>query len=384
MTRDTRPSDIVFKNARIILEDEVITGTIQIRDGKIADISAGNGISGEDFGGDYLMPGVVELHTDHLEQHYAPRPKVRWNADAALMAHDAQIAASGITTVFDALRVGMDGDTDINGSDMVLLADAIAAGQANKRLRADHYLHLRCEVSSPNCLDDFQLFEHNPQVRIASLMDHAPGQRQFASLEAYKTYYMTKQKMTQTEFDTFCDRRMAESATYADRYRKEIAARCQAKGISLASHDDATLAHVDEAIEQGIHVAEFPTTMEAAKASKEAGMAVLMGAPNIVRGSSHSGNVSARDLASAGHLDILSSDYIPFSLVQAVYTLPQLVDGYTLPEAINLVTRNPAKAVGFTDRGTLASGKRADMVRVHMQNAIPVVRSVWREGQRVL
>lgn len=384
MTRDTRPSDIVFKNARIILEDEVITGTIQIRDGKIADISSGNGISGEDFGGDYLMPGVVELHTDHLEHHYAPRPKVRWNADAALMAHDAQIAASGITTVFDALRVGLDGDTDINSDDMVLLADAIADGQNNGRLRADHYLHLRCEVSSPNCLDAFELFEHNPQVKIASLMDHAPGQRQFASLEAYKTYYMGKQKMTQTEFDAFCDRRVAESVAHADRFRKEIAARCQAKGISLASHDDATLAHVDEAIEQGIHVAEFPTTLEAAKASKEAGMAVLMGAPNIVRGSSHSGNVSARDLASAGHLDILSSDYIPFSLVQAVYTLPQLVDGYTLPQAINLVTRNPAKAVGFTDRGTLASGKRADMVRVHMQNAIPVVRSVWREGQRVL
>ncbi|MBX8813026.1 alpha-D-ribose 1-methylphosphonate 5-triphosphate diphosphatase [Pseudochrobactrum algeriensis] len=384
MTRDTRPSDIVFKNARIILEDEVITGTIQIRDGKIADISSGNGISGEDFGGDYLMPGVVELHTDHLEQHYAPRPKVRWNADAALMAHDAQIAASGITTVFDALRVGLDGDTDINSDDMVLLADAIADGQNNGRLRADHYLHLRCEVSSPNCLDAFELFEHNPQVKIASLMDHAPGQRQFASLEAYKTYYMGKQKMTQAEFDAFCDRRVAESVAHADRFRKEIAARCQAKGISLASHDDATLAHVDEAIEQGIHVAEFPTTLEAAKASKEAGMAVLMGAPNIVRGSSHSGNVSARDLASAGHLDILSSDYIPFSLVQAVYTLPQLVDGYTLPQAINLVTRNPAKAVGFTDRGTLASGKRADMVRVHIQNAIPVVRSVWREGQRVL
>lgn len=376
--------ETTFKNARIILEDEIITGSIQIRDGKITDISAGNGVSGEDFGGDYLMPGIVELHTDHLEQHYSPRPKVRWNADAALMAHDAQITASGITTVFDALRVGMDGDTDINGSDMVRLADAIAEGQANKRLRADHYLHLRCEVSSPNCLDDFALFEHNPQVKIASLMDHAPGQRQFATLDAYKTYYMTKQKMTQAEFDVFCDRRMTESATYADRFRKDITARCQAKGIALASHDDATTAHVDVAIEQGIQVAEFPTTIEAAKASKEAGLAVLMGAPNIVRGSSHSGNVSARELAQAGHLDILSSDYIPFSLIQAVYTLPQLVEGYTLPQAVGLVTRNPAKAVGFDDRGSLATGKRADMVRIHMQNAIPVVRSVWREGQRVM
>ncbi|WOC15696.1 Alpha-D-ribose 1-methylphosphonate 5-triphosphate diphosphatase [Pseudochrobactrum sp. MP213Fo] len=376
--------EATFKNARIILEDEIITGTIQIRDGKITDISAGNGVSGEDFGGDYLMPGIVELHTDHLEQHYAPRPKVRWNADAALMAHDAQIAASGITTVLDALRVGMDGDTDINTEDMIKLADAIEAGQRDGRLRADHYLHLRCEVSSPSCLDAFDLFEHKSQVKIASLMDHAPGQRQFASLEAYKTYYMGKQKMTQAEFEAYCDRRLAESAANSDRFRKEIAARCQAKGIALASHDDATLAHVGEAVEQGIQVAEFPTTLEAAQASKQAGMAVLMGAPNIVRGSSHSGNVSARDLANAGHLDILSSDYIPFSLIQAVYTLPELVDGFTLPQAINLVTRNPANAVGFHDRGSLATGKRGDMVRIHMQNSIPVVRSVWREGNRVL
>lgn len=376
--------EVTFKNSRIILEDEIVTGSVQIRDGKIADISAGNGTMGEDFDGDYLMPGIVELHTDHLEQHYAPRPKVRWNADAALLAHDAQIASSGITTVLDALRVGMDGDVEINATDMAKLASAIEEGQHHGRLRADHYLHLRCEVSSPNCLDAFGLFEHNTQVKIASLMDHAPGQRQFASLEAYRIYYMGKQKMTQADFDAFCDRRVAESAANADRFRKEIANRCQAKGIALASHDDATLAHVDEAIEQGIQVAEFPTTLEAAHASKQAGMAVLMGAPNIVRGASHSGNVSARELAEAGHLDILSSDYIPFSLMQAVFTMPELVDGYTLPQAVNLVTRNPAAAVGFTDRGTITLGKRADMVRIHLQNTIPVVRSVWREGNRVI
>lgn len=376
--------EATFKNARIILEDEIITGSVQIRDGKIADISAGNGTIGEDFGGDYLMPGIVELHTDHLEQHYAPRPKVRWNADAALLAHDAQIASSGITTVLDALRVGMDGDVEINADDMAKLANAIEEGQQQGRLRADHHLHLRCEVSSPNCLDAFDLFEHNTQVKIASLMDHAPGQRQFASLEAYRIYYMGKQKMTQADFDTFCDRRVAESAANSDRFRTEIAARCQAKGIALASHDDATLAHVDEAIEQGIQVAEFPTTLEAARASKQAGMAVLMGAPNIVRGSSHSGNVSARELAEAGYLDILSSDYIPYSLIQAVYTMPELVDGFTLPQAVNLVTRNPAQAVGFHDRGSITLGKRADMVRIHMQNTIPVVRSVWREGNRVI
>src|SRR5690606_12178040 len=113
------------------------------------------------------------------------------------------------------------------------------------------------------------------------------------------------------------------------------------------------------------------------------GMAVLMGAPNVVRGGSHSGNISARELAESGHLDILSSDYIPFSLVQAAFHLDRVVDGITLPEAVAMVSKNPAEAVGLTDRGAIAAGRCAGLVRVRLDGEVAVVRTVWREGERV-
>ena len=278
--------DTILTNARIVLADQVVEGSLHLRDGKIAGIDSGVSSlpAAEDMGGDYVIPGLIELHTDHLENHYAPRPKVRWNPVAAVCAHDAQIAASGITTVFDALRVGLDEDTDITDADMRRLADAIEAGMAKDRLRADHFIHLRCEVSAPNCLESFEVFENDPLVRIASLMDHSPGQRQFVSLEAYAVYYKGKRGMSDAEFNEFCERRMAQSAEWSDNNRRILAERARARGVVLASHDDATNAHVEEAVELGIRVAEFPTTLEAARASKAQGLAVLMGAPMLSAG----------------------------------------------------------------------------------------------------
>ncbi|MCM2504371.1 alpha-D-ribose 1-methylphosphonate 5-triphosphate diphosphatase [Aureimonas altamirensis] len=377
MTQET-----VMRNARIVLRDRIVHGAVQIRDGRIADISDG-AAHGEDLGGDTLVPGCVELHTDHVESHFVPRPKVRWNIMAALQAHDAQIAASGITTVFDALRVGLDGDTELKGEDAREMAGAIGAAMDAGRLRADHYIHLRCEVSVPDVVDEFDAIAGNERVRLASLMDHAPLQRQFVSLDAYKTYYQGKRRMSDADFQRFCDRRLAESASFAAPNRRSLAARCRERAIPIASHDDATAEHVAEGVELGIRLAEFPTTREAARLSHEAGMSVLMGAPNVVRGRSHSGNISARDLVETGHLDILSSDYVPFSLLQAAFLLAE-DDIMSLPDAIALVTDTPAKAAGMNDRGRLAPGLRADMVRIRtMQGEPPIVAGVWREGLRV-
>src|SRR5689334_24079482 len=128
------PTETILSNARIVLADEVIEGSVAIRDGLIADVSHGASRTGEDLAGDYLIPGLVELHTDHLEGHYMPRPKVRWNPLAAVLAHDAQVATAGITTVLDALRVGMDEDSEMTTPDMRKLADAIEEGVRNDRL----------------------------------------------------------------------------------------------------------------------------------------------------------------------------------------------------------------------------------------------------------
>jgi len=375
--------ELVLTNARIVLANEVLEGSVRVDGGVITDIGTPSR-TGMDLDGDYLIPGLVELHTDHLETHYAPRPGVRWNPIAAVQAHDAQIAASGITTVLDAIRIGLDEQTDVGAEDMLVLARAIRAGMDAGRLRAEHHIHLRCEVSAPDCLESFLAIKDDSLVRLASLMDHAPGQRQFASLDAYKIYYQGKTKMSDAELDAFTARRNAQSQAHSGKHRRAISAMCHDLGIVLASHDDATRAHVEEAVDLGLHIAEFPTTIEAAKASRQAGLSILMGGPNVVRGGSHSGNVSARALAQADLLDILSSDYIPFSMLQSAFSLAETVEGISLSKAVQLVTKRPAEAAGFTDRGEIATGKRADFVQVRVEDGIPVVRTVWRQGRRVI
>lgn len=376
------PAETILRNARVVLPHEVMTGHVAVRDGLIAEIGEGAARIGEDLEGDLLIPGLVELHTDHIEGHYIPRPKVYWEKTAALQAHDAQIAASGITTVFDALRVGTDESGLLTSDDMREMASVIERSVAEDRLRADHYVHLRCEVSAADAVEGFEKFETYPRLRLVSLMDHAPGQRQFVDLDAYRVYYQKKLNLSDGEFASFGARRLAESQEFAQPSRTAIAARCRGRGIAVASHDDADLEHVAEAVALGTTLAEFPTTLAAATASREAGMKVLMGAPNIVRGGSHSGNLSAIDLHRRRALDILSSDYVPFSLLQAAFALAETET--RLPDAIRLVTRNPAEAVGLTDRGEILAGRRADLVRVRPDRGRPpVVRSVWREGRRV-
>ncbi|NRG16946.1 alpha-D-ribose 1-methylphosphonate 5-triphosphate diphosphatase [Rhizobiales bacterium] len=377
-------SDHVFLNARLVLPDDVIDGSLSTRDGRIAALATGpSAAAGHDCEGDYLLPGLVELHTDHLETHYAPRPKVRWNPVSAVQAHDAQIACSGITTVFDALRIGMDQEADLKIDDMRHLADAIETGLAEHRLRADHFIHLRCEVSSSDVMDAFARFHEDPRVRLISLMDHTPGQRQFTSLDAYRVYYQGKRGFNDEQMEAYIAKRQAQASKLTPDNRKNIAAKAAKRGIIVASHDDASEAHVAEAVALGTAIAEFPTTVEAAKTSHHAGMKVLMGAPNVVRGGSHSGNVSARELAEAGFLDVLSSDYIPMSLLQAAFQLAEEVEAITLPRAVRMVTKTPAEATGLDDRGAIEEGRRADLVQVRLVGNVPIVRGVWREGRRV-
>lgn len=377
------PADVSFRNARIVLADEIVEGSLDVAAGRIAAFDAGTSSVGEDFEGDFLVPGLVELHTDHLEGHYAPRPGVRWNAVAAVQAHDAQIAASGITTVFDCLRMGSEGTDGFAKGEMRELADAIDQAQREDRLRAEHFIHLRCEVSTPDVLSDFESFRAEGRVRLASLMDHAPGQRQFQTMDQYAVYYKTKRGLSDEAFARYVAMRQEQSARFSAPHRKAIAEHCRANAVTLASHDDATLDHVGEALEDGVRLAEFPTSLDAARASHEAGMSVLMGAPNIVRGGSHSGNIAARELAEAGLLDVLSSDYVPASLLHGAFKLAEDVEAISLPQSLALVTRRPAETVGLSDRGEIAQGKRADLLRVRWRGGVPVVRGVWREGKRV-
>jgi alpha-D-ribose 1-methylphosphonate 5-triphosphate diphosphatase len=379
-------SDTVIGNARIVLADRVIErGWIAVVDGRIAEIGEGRAPAGSvDAAGDLVMPGLIELHTDHLEAHYVPRPKVFWDPVAAVVSYDGQLATCGITTVLDSLRVWReDGAEEVDGR-AGLLADAIASARDANLLRADHFLHLRCEIPMPSVVEEANELVGRPDVRLMSLMDHTPGQRQFRDKVKLRDYYRGKGGgMTEAELDVLFERRFLYQKTYAAANMREIVALAQRHEIPLASHDDTTDENVADAIRDRIAVAEFPTTIEAARGLHQAGIGILMGAPNVVRGGSHSGNIAAVELAREGLLDILSSDYIPSSLLMAALQLPQRVPAIDLAAAVRTVTKTPAEAVGLADRGEIVAGKRADLIRVHVARDIPVVRSAWREGHRV-
>ncbi|WP_079201368.1 alpha-D-ribose 1-methylphosphonate 5-triphosphate diphosphatase [Pseudomonas sp. CC6-YY-74] len=379
------PAEQILTNARVVTAEQEFVGTLVLRDGLIAQVD--EGVSGLpqalDLGGDYLLPGLVELHTDNLEKYMSPRPGVDWPSTSAVLTHDAQIVSAGITTVFDALAIG---DINPRGKRMqqlpAMLA-AIAQASAAGHTRADHLLHLRCELCHPDSLAVFRDLVEHPLVQLVSVMDHSPGQRQFAKEDKYREYYMGKYHLSSAEMDAFIKEQVANSIEFSDRHRRAIVEDCHARGLALASHDDATLAHVQESAGFGMSIAEFPTTLEAAKASHELGLKVLMGAPNIVRGGSHSGNIAAAELARHEVLDILSSDYYPASLLQAAFMLAEQDNGYDLPRAIATVSRSPAQAAGLHDRGEIRVGLRADLIHAQVHDGQAVIQQVWRQANRV-
>jgi alpha-D-ribose 1-methylphosphonate 5-triphosphate diphosphatase len=380
-----------FINGKLVLLDQVVETNLRVENGLIASIgedalNASDEII--DLKGDYLMPGLVEIHTDNLERHLMPRPKVYWEELPALLAHDAEITASGITTVFDALGVG-EADTDsLRGSAWSGFLETLAFCETHQLLRADHHLHVRCELPAPNTIELFKPFHNHPKLSLVSLMDHTPGQRQWENIEAARTYYTGKKGWSQEKFERQVSHAPVLQAQYAQPHRAYFVDYCQTHGISLASHDDTTQEHVLQAAQEGACISEFPTSLLAAKTAHENNMLNVMGGPNVVRGGSHSGNVAAIELARQGLLDILSSDYVPSSLLAAVM---RLVDEgvCSLPQALATVTHNPAKATGLKDRGSLAVGLRADLVQAHFvkissQKTHAIVKSSWRLGKRVI
>jgi alpha-D-ribose 1-methylphosphonate 5-triphosphate diphosphatase len=379
-------AELILTNARIVTADAVFAGSVVVRDGRIAEIAdAPSRAPGAlDLEGDYLLPGLVELHTDNLEKHVAPRPGVRWPMPAAVLAHDAQIASAGITTVFDALTVADVHDNPIRAEMLHEAARAVDAMQRSGLFRAEHFIHMRCEVGNESVVDTVRPFLDGPLVRLVSLMDHTPGQRQFTSLDKYYQYYQGKWGYSDAQMTDLIAKRKDEQTRFSEKHRREIVALCAERRLPTASHDDATVEHIEEAIGFGMTIAEFPTTVDAAAIAHRRGMAVVMGAPNVVRGGSHSGNVSASDLAAAGILDILSSDYVPFSLLHAAFLLHHSID-MALPEAVAKISANPARTLGLDDRGEIAVGRCADLARVTViEGGLPVARQVWRGGARVV
>lgn len=377
-------TETILTNAILVLPDSVITGTIVLRDGVIVAAEPGRSSlpAAIDVDGDTIMPGAVDVHTDNLERQVQPRSMARWPSRSAMVAHDAQCAAAGVSTVLDALCIGdlgFDKERVKTFQDGVVDLDALTAAGL---LKAEHFLHLRCEIPAPDLLGLFEPVADHPRVRMISLMDHSPGVGQYADLDFYRNL-----RRRGGMDDAYIERRILElqeqRLILRGPQRRALLDRIAGKSIARASHDDRTVEEIAENAADGIRISEFPVTMTAARAAKAAGMEVIAGAPNIVRGGSHSGNVNAADLLAAEAVDAFASDYVPPSLVEAAFQCAR--EGRaTLPAAIRMVTETPARMAGLSDRGRLAPGQRADIARVRLHGDLPIVRQVWVAGERVI
>ncbi|MEP3783253.1 alpha-D-ribose 1-methylphosphonate 5-triphosphate diphosphatase [Ascidiaceihabitans sp.] len=382
----TTQTDIVFANARLILPTDVIVGGLRVQNGQIVDIHQGAHVPpfAIDCGERFLAPGLIELHTDNLERHMQPRPKVNWPHKAAILGHDREMAGCGITTVFDAIRVGSivsDSGKKRYGRYARSMADDLLAMRDNDILWISHHIHLRAELCSETLAEELEEFGPDDHIGIVSLMDHTPGQRQFRDLKKFEDYVCGKNGLSRDNFGDYIDFLYGLQAKLGTKHEDAAIAAAARYGATLASHDDTTADQVAHSHANGVTLAEFPTSIEAAKASKDAQMATIMGAPNLVRGGSHSGNVAALELAELGHLDILSSDYIPAALLQGALQLAELWGD--MAAGLATVTANPAKGCGLSDRGSLALNTRADLVMFEVYDGLPLIHGVWCRGLRV-
>jgi alpha-D-ribose 1-methylphosphonate 5-triphosphate diphosphatase len=375
----------VLYNAQIIQPDRVVSGTLVMSGGVIKEISNErySGSNGIDCNQDYIIPGLIEMHTDNLEKYFVPRPGIYWpSVNAALIAHDNQIFSSGITTVLDAVALGFTDDDSTRSKIMDASVEVIKQARENRSVRADHFLHLRCELPSTTVFDMFENHAQEPLLKLVSIMDHTPGQRQWRDLPKWRLF--NKDRFTTDEqARELIETRRRLQLSHGNQNRKNILEVCRLKKIPVASHDDTTIEHCREAFEEGVTISEFPTTLEAAEEARELGMGIIMGAPNMVRGQSHSGNISADSLAQRNLLDGFSSDYMPISLLHSAFVLHQNLE-VALPKALSTVTCNIAQMVRLTDRGALEPGKKADVIRIRMLDSLPIVRSIWKNGALVL
>jgi len=364
-------AELVFCNARIVGLEEDFLGSLRAHRGVIDRIDRGaSDVRGAiDLDGEFLLPGLVDVHTDNLEKHVVPRPGVFWDGLSAAVAHDALMAAAGVTTVFDSLCVGAIGKPDRRKALPLMVAGLDRAAEAGM-LRVDHRLHLRCDVTEPALEGHLAPHIGHPRLALVTMLEDSMRR------DPARFARILKRRGPEADTGLPADLILAQ--------RNWLAAECRRCGIVWGNHDDTQAWHIDEGRALGMTISEFPVTLEAARAAHATGMPIIGGAPNVVAGKSHAGGLSMRALAAEGIVTILSSDYIPASLLHAAFLLARDPVAMPLARAVALASRNPAAQFGLGDRGTIEIGRRADLIHVSLRDATPLVRAAWRGGARIL
>jgi alpha-D-ribose 1-methylphosphonate 5-triphosphate diphosphatase len=371
----------IFTNANIVLPNEMVYGSLRSENGMIAAIEIDHADHSIDLAGDFLLPGIIDLHTDNLERQVLPRSNARWPSRSAFLSHDAQCAAAGITTVFDALCLGDIGFEKGRARTFTDGVEDLRILAASDMLKAEHFLHLRCELPAPEMPEMLARAIKNPQVRMVSLMDHSPGHGQYADIAGYQRM-RAAEGYSPAEITGMIALLQENHARHHVPNRRFVLDAALGSNIPLASHDDRTAQDIARNKSENINISEFPVSLEAARAARAHGIGTIAGAPNIVRGGSHSGNVAVVELIRENLLDALASDYVPAAMLEAVFCILR-ENILPLPAATALISSGPAALAGLHDRGAIIPGLRADLVQVRLHGDIPVIRAVWRGGVRI-
>jgi alpha-D-ribose 1-methylphosphonate 5-triphosphate diphosphatase len=369
-------------HARVILADEVIEdGSVLIEDGVIRAIcpETSNGAQQVRLDGQWLMPGMVDLHCDAIEKEAEPRARVMFPLDMACINIDRRNAAAGITTPFHALSFAH-AEWGVRNNDTA--AELVrTVRRFREHMLVDNRIHVRYEITDITAMPYVMALLDEGATDMVSIMDHTPGQGQFRHLESYVAYMMGNHGSTREAADKLVEEKLQARQT-ADERVLQVMSRARDLGVPTASHDDDDHTRVAAMKELGARMSEFPINLETARAAHAAGLATILGAPNVMRGGSQSGNMRAIDAIEAGVADCLCADYAPATMLAAVAALHQR-DGIALHKAARLVTAGPARAAGLTDRGEIAVGQRADLASIGHPGGHATVTGTWVAGRQV-
>ena len=369
-------------NARVVLPDQVLENSaVLIGDGCIVAVEpdGARADSVVDLHGQTLMPGLIDLHCDAIEKEAEPRSRVLFPLDFAVAQVDRRNAAAGITTPYHALSFANNEWGVRNNQTAAQVVRTVRAFRDHSLV--DNRVHCRYEVTDEASVDVLRALMDDGAVDLLSVMDHSPGQGQFKTLESYLQYMMGNHAMSREQAEEAAQSKVRAKDGAVERV-KALLAHAQARGIPTASHDDDSIQRIATMRNLGVAMSEFPITLDTARAAVSCGLPTILGAPNVLRGQSQSGSMRAIDAIRAGVASCLCSDYQPSTLIAAAFAAQAQTD-LTLPQAVALVTRNPALACGLTDRGSIAAGQRADLVAVAQVGAQPLVSHTWSAGRLV-
>jgi alpha-D-ribose 1-methylphosphonate 5-triphosphate diphosphatase len=379
---------MLLTNAGVILPTSLLDGGTVVIDGPhIVDIlsqSVPDGPGVIDLGGRYLLPGLVDLHNDALEREINPRPGANFDPAFALLNLDRKLAAAGVTTQFHAVSFAERAAFGRSVDYATMLCDTVHALRREPHAAIENQILHRLDIRTQGALARLLATLDAADVPLLSLNDHVPGQGQYRDLVAFRRHirpYLHKE-VTEAEMDEIIANRLqraSDTEAVVEATLRGLIDAGSERRLILASHDDDTIERVDLMADLGCTIAEFPITLEAAQQARARGMVIAMGAPNLLRGGSLTGNASALELMEHGLVDLLVADYHAPALLAAAFKAVEsgLVD---LPAAIRLLTATPAAAVGLDDRGVIAAGRRADLVVLSRYGGVPVVDATLVQG----